>query len=178
LEVVLNSFERLADSNNALMISGGNMYSFEFGSDFINVPISHNAIYIVDAEIPFYQMLLAGFADYAGPPINLSSAFDEEEIAARLIEFGASPHFTFIAETASELKYTGKNHVHSGTFASWNESAIRIYNMVNEVLSQVSGSIITGHEVLPDGRRRVTYDNGVIIEIDGNDVTVAGRGGA
>jgi hypothetical protein len=174
LQIVLNSFEKLAASGNELMISGGNMYSFAFGSDFVNVPIAHNAVYMVDEEVPFYQMLLAGSANYAGLPINLSSAFNEDEVVARLIEFGASPHFTFTAEASGELKYTGKNHVHSGTFSSWKDSAVRIYSAVNEALSLVSGSTITEHEILPGGRRRITYDNGVVFEISGNEVTVGG----
>ncbi|MDR2559054.1 MAG: DUF5696 domain-containing protein [Oscillospiraceae bacterium] len=173
-DIVVSSFGRLAGAVDSLMVSGGNAYSFAFGSDFINVPISHNAIYIVDEEIPFYHMLLSGSANYAGPPINLSSAFDEDEIIARLVEFGASPHFTFTAEASAELKYTGKNHVHASTFDNWRDSSVRIYSAVNEVLSRVSGSAITEHEVLPDGQRRVTYDNGVIIEIDGNNVSVGG----
>jgi hypothetical protein len=174
LEIVLDSFAKLANTDNQLMVSGGNMYSFEFGSDFINVPISHNAVYMVDEEIPFYQMVLAGSANYAGTPINLSSAFDEDAIVARLIEFGASPHFTFTAEASGGLKYTGKNHVHGATFSNWSDTAVRIYNEVNSMLSLVSGSAIREHEILPDGRRRVTYENGVTFEIDGNNISVVG----
>ncbi|MCL2638192.1 MAG: DUF5696 domain-containing protein [Oscillospiraceae bacterium] len=176
LEIVLDSFGRLARTDNSLMISGGNMYSFAFGTDFINVPTSHNALYMVDEEIPFYQMIIAGAVNYAGAPINMSSAFDEDEVIARLIEFGASPHFTFTAEASGGLKYTGKNYLHSGTFSNWSDSAVSIYTEVNEALKLVSGSAITEHEILPDGRRRVTYENGVIFEINGNNVTVAGRG--
>jgi hypothetical protein len=177
-EIVLDSFGRIAGAVDSIMISGGNMYSFAFGSDFINVPISHNEFYIVDGEIPFYQMLLSGSANYAGTPINLSSIFDEDAIVARLVEFGASPHFKFTAEASGGLKYTGKNHVHSATFDNFRDTAIRVYSEVNSMLSLVSGSAIESHEILPDGRRRVTYDNGVTFEINGNNVTVAGRGGA
>jgi hypothetical protein len=174
--IVLDSFGKLEAAAGSLMISGGNLYSFAFGTDFINVPISHNTFFIVDEEVPFYQMLLAGSANYAGMPINLSGAFDEAATVARLVEFGASPHFTFTAENSSELKYTGKNHVFAGTFNNWSEPAIRVYHAVNEVLSQVSGSFITEHEVLPDGLRRVTYDNGVVIEINGTDIIVRRAG--
>jgi len=173
--IVLDNLTKL-EAASPLLISGGNAYTFGFSSDFINVPLSHNAVYIVDAEIPFYQMILSGSANYAGVPINLNGAFDEHAIAARLVEFGASPHFTFTAEQSGDLKYTGKNHVHAATFANWSQAAIRIYDTVNAALSQVSGSFITQHEVLPDGRRRVTYDNGVVFEIDGNSFTVGGVG--
>ncbi|MDR2532252.1 MAG: DUF5696 domain-containing protein [Oscillospiraceae bacterium] len=168
--IVLDSLGRL-EAASPLMISGGNSYSFGFASDFINVPIAHNEFYIVDEEIPFYQMLLSGSADYAGPPINLTGGLDEEAVIVRLIEFGASPHFAFTAENSSGLKYTGLNHVYSATFSNWSDTAVRIYNAVNEALSQVSDSFIVKHEILPGGRR-VTYDNGVVFEINGNSFTV------
>jgi hypothetical protein len=175
-EIVLDSLGRIDNAVNSMMISGGNVYSFGFATDFINVPLSHNTVYIVDEEIPFYQMLLSGSADYAGVPINLSASLDEDALVARLVEFGASPHFMFTAENSNELKYTGLNHIHSATFDNWSDSAIRIYNRVNEALSLVSGSFITEHEILEDGRRRVIYDNGVIFEIDSsrNSFTVEG----
>jgi hypothetical protein len=172
--IVLDNLRKLDDAIDSLMISGANAYAFGFGSDFINVPLHHNAVYMVDEEIPFYQMIISGTVDYAGVPVNLSGAFDEEATIARLIEFGASPHFLFTAENSSGLKYTGKNNVYAATFSNWSEAAIRIYREVNSALSQVSGSFITAHEILPDGRRRVTYDNGVFFEIDGNSYTVGG----
>jgi len=169
--IVLDSLGKL-EAAAPLMISGGNHYAFGFASDFINIPISHNEFYIVDEEIPFYQMLISGCADYAGLPVNISGAFDEEAIVARLIEFGAAPHFAFTADESSGLKYTGLNHVYSGTFDNWSDAAISVYNTVNAALSKVSDSFITEHEILPDGRRLVTYNNGVVFEFNGNSFTV------
>jgi hypothetical protein len=177
LEIVVDSLEKLEDAA-PLMISGGNAYSFGFATDIINMPISHNEFFIVDVEIPFMQMVLNGSISYAGTPINLSSAFDEDEIAARLIEFGASPHFTFTYQPSSDIKYTGMNHIHASTFDNWEETAVRIYNKVNNALSLVSGSHIVQHEILSGGTRRVTYSNGVVFEIDRetNEVNIIGRG--
>jgi hypothetical protein len=164
-EIVLDSLGKLDDAA-PLMISGGNAYSLGFATDLINIPLYHNEFFIVDEEIPFMQMVLNGSVDYAGTSINLSSNFDEDAIVARLIEFGAAPHFTFTAESASNIKYTGKNHVHASTFDNWEETAVKIYNRVNDSLSLVSGSFITNHEILPGGLRRVTYSNGVVFEIN------------
>jgi hypothetical protein len=169
--IVLDSLGKL-EAAAPLLISGGNAYSFGFGSDFINIPTSHNAVHIVDEEIPFYQMILSGSADYAGHAVNLHGAYDEEMLIARMVEYGSSPHFTFTAESSGNLKYTGMNRIYSGTFDNWSEKAIRVYNAVNSALSRVSDSFMTEHEILPDGRRRVTYDNGVVFEIDGTDFTI------
>ena len=167
--VVLDSLNALDEANGRLLISGGNAYAFPFSDELINVPIAHNALYMVDEEIPFYQMLLHGYIPYAGPPINLSDAYDEAALTLRLIEYGASPHFVFTWESSSALKYTGLNRLYSTTYNNWRDTAIRVYQQVNEALGPVSGSIMANHEILPGGLRRVTYESGAQLWINHAD---------
>jgi hypothetical protein len=131
---------------------------------------------VVDEEIPFYQMIIHGRVNYAGMPINLSDAFDEDQIVLRLVEYGAAPHFTFTYRSASEMKYTGLNLKFGTRYQNWNEMAIRIYHTVNEALSPVSGMEMQQHEILSDGLRRVTYSNGIqiIINRSGQEQTLDG----
>jgi len=158
--IIMHNMEKLYNQGKPLMISGGNMYALRYSSDLINMPLTHNSLYIVDEEIPFYQMILHGRLNYAGAPINLSANFDEDELVLRLIEYGASPHFTFTYQSANEMKYTGANWKYSTRYANWNDSAIRIYHMVNDVLGEVAGAEMAYHEILPDGLRIVRYNNG------------------
>jgi len=164
--VALDSLNALARANGRLLISGGNAYAFPYSHELINVPVAHNAIYMVDEEIPFYQMLLHGRISYAGPPINLSDAYDEAALTLRLLEYGASPHFVFTWESSSALKYTGLNRLYSTTYANWRDTAIRVYQQVNDVLGPVSGSPMAHHEILTGGLRRVTYENGAQLWIN------------
>ena len=168
-QIVVYSLGLLEEQGRPLMVSGGNSYALSICDDLINVPLSHNAFYLVDDEIPFYEMLLHGCISYAGAPINLSDAYDERAIALRLIEYGASPHFTFTYEGAGEMKYTGVNSLYSTHWSSWKDTAASIYRTVNEALAPVSGAGIYEHEILQDGQRRVTYDNGVQILINRSD---------
>jgi len=165
-EVVLYNMEKLYNEGDPLMITGGNMYALRYTTDLINMPLAHNSLYIVDEEIPFYQMIIHGRIDYAGMPINLSADFDKEALILRLIEYGASPHFAFTYESANEMKYTGLNWKYSTRYENWRESAIEVYHAVNEVLKDVSGAEMTMHEILPDGLRVITYSNGAQIFIN------------
>jgi hypothetical protein len=171
-EIIEDSFAKL-EAKYPLLVSGGNFYSLGYSSDLINVPLAHNALYIVDQEIPFYEMLLHGYVSYSGSPINLSDSYDEDQIALRLIEYGASPHFTFTAEDSSEMKYTGLNRLYSTTFTSWKDTAQRVYSRVDEALSTVSGKAILKHESLGDTLKRVTYEGGIQIYINYADSDVS-----
>jgi hypothetical protein len=165
-EIVRHSFELLREQGKPLMVSGGNLYSVKYADDLINMPLAHNAFYVIDEEIPFYQMILHGRINYAGTPINLSDAFDENQIVLRLLEYGAAPHFAFTYRSASDMKYTGLNSKYSTLYNNWNEMAVRIYHTVNETLGPVSGAEMQKHEILKDGLRRITYSNGVEIIIN------------
>jgi hypothetical protein len=176
-EIVLHNLELLAANNKHLMASGGNMYALAHLDDLIGVPLSHNATGIVDAEIPFYAMVIHGSVEYAGEPINLSSPSDEREVVLRLLEHGAAPRFTFTHQRATDMKYTGLNFMYSTYYGNWVEKAADIYHTVNAVLGPLSGVAIERHEILENGLRCVTYENGtqIIINYSDRNLTFGGE---
>jgi hypothetical protein len=166
--VVLGQLERLDQQIDNLMMNGGNSYSFKYAEDLINVPASHNPFYIVDEEIPFYQMVIHGSIDYTTGAINLSDSYDKQDILLRMLEFGTAPHFTLSYEESSDMKYTGMNYMYTTQYTTWLEDAAELYQSANKVLKHVVNSAITDHSILGNGVRKVTYDNGVTIYINYN----------
>ena len=74
------------------------------------------------------------------------------------------------------MKYTGLNSYYSTTFSNWEDTAVEIYNRVNEALQYVTDATIVSHEILQTGVSRVTYSNGVVFIVNSSDedVTVDG----
>ncbi len=159
----LNEFDMLYD---ALMMNGGNAYSWAFASDLTNIPAGHNPFYIVDEEVPFYQMVIHGCIDYTSGSINLNDGYDKREIILRMIENGSAPHFTFSYEESSAIKYSGLSSLYSTQYKTWFADAVEIYQKTNEALKHVVNSVITEHSVAEGGIRKITYDNDVVIYIN------------
>ncbi len=168
-QIVIDQLDTLSETGKDLMINDGNFYSLPYADDLINIATSANTYYSIDEEIPFYEMVLHGCISYCGESINLSDTFDQDEIVLHLIEYGAAPHFTFTYSDSSELKYTGLNRFYSTSYSVWMDEATAVYSRTNEVLRQVSGSTMTGHEILADGIKKITYSNGIIIYINTTD---------
>lgn len=166
LSIVLAQLDKLSGQEKDVMLSGGNLYALSSVDDLINIPLTHNDFYVVDDEVPFYQMVIHGYIPYTGYAVNRSDAFENDVEALRLLEYGASPHFTFTWEEASEMKYTGLNRFYGTHVQNWVDSAVGLYNTVNPVLSRVSDSTVIAHEITPDGLRCVTYDNGIQIIVN------------
>lgn len=176
LDVVLGQLDVLESTEKKLMTNAANDYAFAYSDDIINVPLSGSALSIIDADVPFYEMLLHGYVNYSSELLNFTDAYDTDETVLGLIEAGASPHYVFTWEDSSEMKLTALNRYYTTTYANWKDTATQVYMRVNEALAPVNGAAITEHAILTDEVRRITYDNGVVIYVNygSKDATVDG----
>lgn len=172
LNIVKAQLQKMKDTGKNVMINSGNDYSFAYADDIINAPLIDNAYPCIDGAVPFYEMLIHGCIDYCGNVINLGNTTDTNEIVLSLIEKGASPHFVFTKEAATEMKMTGLNKFYSTSYDGWKDTAVRIWNETNEALSKVSGAHMTDHMLLADGVSVTTYSNGIKICVNHTDETV------
>ena len=83
-----------------------------------------------------------------------------------MIEYGSAPHFTFSYADSSEIKYTGLNSLYSTQYETWLDEALEIYQATNKALSHVMGSTMIDHNIIDDGIKKITYDNGVTIYVN------------
>jgi len=168
-QIVVGQFAKLGEAVDNLMVSGGNVYTFAYASDLTNVPASDNPFYIIDEEIPFYQMVIHGYIDYTSSAINLSDSYNKQEIILRMIEFGTAPHFALSYKESSDIKYSALNNLYSTQYETWLNDAVDIYQQTNSALKNVVNSTVVEHTILASGVRKITYDNGVVIYINYND---------
>lgn len=166
LDVVDSSLRQIEETGKKIMLNDANDYAFGYADDIINVPLTDNDYYIVDTTVPFYEMLIHGYIDYAGSAINLSDTYDRSDIVLNLVETGASPHFMFSYENSSDIKQTALNRFYSTTYTNWKNDAVAIYTEVNNALKYVQNAAITDHRIWDNDLRAVTYDNGITIYIN------------
>lgn len=166
LDVVLAQLDILEATGKSLMTNTANDYSFAYSDAIINVPIVGNSYAITDADIPLYQMIVNGYISCASELLNFENSDDMGKVVLQLIEAGVAPHYVFTWEPSSRMKETALNRFYTTTFANWKEPAVETYNEINAALSHVTGAVITGHEILDNNVRKVTYDNGVVIYVN------------
>lgn len=166
LEVVEAQLELLKSTDKNLMGNAANEYSFAYLTDIINAPTMHNEFFIVDEDIPLYQMIIHGSIDYSGELLNYNNDEDKSNVVLNMVEYGASPHYVFTWKESSEMKNTGLNRYYATTYETWKGEAAEMYEKVNEALKNVSGATMVNHEILDEDMRKVNYDNGVTICIN------------
>lgn len=171
LDIVEDALDTLKSTGRKLMVSGGNLYALKNADYALNVPMQTTKFYIIDREIPLYQMIVHGCVDYAGSVMNLSSESTAEQLL-KMVEYGANCHYLFTEADATQMKYTGLNRFYATRFDTWKEQAVESYRYVNAALAPVSGAMITNHETLEEDLVRVTYSNGVCIYVNYGDHAV------
>lgn len=166
LMVVRNELADIADSGKKVMVSGGNLYAVKGANHVIDAPMGATEYVIVDETIPLYEMILHGCVNYTGQAMNTAVSEDWQNELLSMIEYGASPRYTFTAQEASDMKYTALNSLYATTFANWADTAAENYAYLNGALSAVSGAQMVEHTIISDTLRSVRYDNGVTIYIN------------
>ncbi len=171
-DIVTEALDSLKKTGRELMVTGGNDYALAQADYVIDVPMQATMFHIVDEEIPLYQMIVHGSVEYAGTQMNLNSA-DTRDRLLKAVEYGASCHYMFTEQDATQMKYTGMNRYYSTAFDLWKEKAAESWAFLNGALAPVSGAFMTGHEKLSNDLVRVTYSNGISIWVNyGNEDAV------
>lgn len=166
LDVVLAQWKTLQETDKNLMADAANDYAFGYLNDIINVPIQTNEFFIIDEDVPLYEMIIHGSIDYSTQLLNFYDDEDMNALVLNMIEYGAAPHYVFTWEESSQMKRTALNRYYATTYDVWKQEAVEVYEQVNEALKHVSNAQMIGHEIYDNDVRKITYSNGTTIYIN------------
>jgi hypothetical protein len=175
LELTLAAFDTISENNN-LLVHGGNAYSFGYTTEIVDAPITATQFMLMDETVPFYGMVLHGYINYAGAELNLTQATDRTKLLLDVIENGANLRYVLSYEKSDLIKYSGLNNMYSVQYEMYMDEIEEYYNELEKALGDVVNVPMVGHEILENGVRKVTYENGVVIYINrgAEEVTVDG----
>ncbi|WP_438431219.1 DUF5696 domain-containing protein [Gorillibacterium sp. sgz500922] len=174
--IVNDELGKLQKSYPNLLVSGANSYAWGYSQNLTDVPTSTSAFNLADEEVPFYQMVIHGFAAYSGQAMNLADEQDLNQELLHAIELGTAPHFLWSYEDSSELKSTHYNDAFSSKYENWYDQALGLYKKADQVLGKLQQSKMIEHTRLQDGVVEVKYDNGTSIFVNYTDAPVTANG--
>ena len=157
----------LADQGTEIMTSGGNAYSWKYVDHITDIALDSSRFSISSAAVPFLGIVLHGYIEIAGTPINMEGNLDYAFLKS--IESGAAMKFILSYRNTEKLKeYETLSQYYSVNYDIWfndgNGDLVTMYHKLNEVLADVQTSIIVGHEFI-DGVR-VPDDDELILDAE------------
>lgn len=170
---VLDTFDAFYGRN--VMGSNSNAYTLAYLSDVVEVPFDSNRAQIIDEVIPFYGMVLHGYKDFAGQPLNMAD--DYATMVLKSVECGAGVSFEWIYEDNQKLKNTDYDDLYSVNYGIWKEKAVETWKKVNDAVGGVQGQLITDHRKLAEGVFKTTFEDGssVIVNYNTDPVVQDGK---
>ncbi|MEF2243708.1 DUF5696 domain-containing protein [Paenibacillus sp. IITD108] len=163
---------RFADQLDEVMAQGGNAYALGYADHLLHVPQTSNGYWLSSESVPFYQIVLHGYIDYAGSPFNLADDQNVRLQVLKALESGSNVYYSWITQSASVLKDTEFSYLYAHDYRNWLDEAVQSYKEVNDVLRQVRGQRIIAHEKISERLYKTEFEQGVQIWVNYGDTAV------
>ena len=145
------AFAYLEENYKSVMTSGGNSFTWKYVDHITDVALDSSRYAQAGAAVPFLGIVLHGFVQLAGTPINMEGNIDYAFLKA--IENGASLKFILSYRNTDELKdFEDLSHFYSIRYDIWFNDVVSIYSELNDVLADVQTAPIVDHQFV-DGTR-------------------------
>lgn len=174
-DIIIEQLEKINKKDNIdLVFREGNFYTIPYSKYIVDVPIYSGSNSLFDQGIPFYQMVLHGYKNYTGEPINLASKPRVQFL--KLLEVGGVPYYRWSYNQASLVKKSVFDDQYSIYFYDYLDEAVDYYHELNSILGKLQEKRIIRHERLANDVYQVTYegDNIIIVNYNQEAVEVAG----
>ena len=130
-----------------VLTSGGNAYSWAYVDHLKDVATDSSRYNLAAASVPFLGMVLHGYVDFAGKPINMEGNLSYAFLKS--LESGAALNFLLSYQNTETLK---ENEMTSKYFSIrydiWLNDMVDMYNELNELLRNVQTSRINQHQFI------------------------------
>ncbi len=147
----VEAFEYLDDKYDSVMTSGGNAYTWKYVDHITDVALDSSRFSQAAASIPFLGIVLHGYVQFAGTPINMEGNIDYAMLKA--IENGASLNFILSYQNTDILKESVTlSQYYSVRYDIWFDDVVSIYNELNSLMKGIQTSVIVDHQFI-DGER-------------------------
>jgi len=159
-----SAMKRMKDDGLGIMINGGNDYALPYADFVTNMDFTGHAYSIIDEQIPFYQMAVHGYVNYAGTPVNLAS--DSQYAVLKAAEYGAGLMFVFMSADEGKLQDTSYTDYYGAGFREWSANAEQIYNRYNSELGKTFSLKMLNHRNLSPDVSLTEYEDGTKVYVN------------
>ena len=147
----VEAFEYLDENYDSVMTSSGNAYTWKYVDHITDVALDSSRFSQAAAAVPFLGMVLHGYVQFAGTPINMEGNIDYAMLKA--IENGASLNFILSYQNTDILKESiTLSQYYSVRYDIWFDDVVSIYNELNSIMNGLQTSVIVDHQFI-DGER-------------------------
>ncbi len=135
------------DESMQVMVNGGNSYTLKYVDHIVNAPLNSSNYNAAGNTVPFIGMVLHGYKNYAGTPINEEGNLNAALL--RAIENGSGLYFMLSYQNTDVLKeFDRLSENYSIRYDIWKDDVVAMYSELNKLMSDLQTKLIIDHDFL------------------------------
>lgn len=144
-----------ASGRGTFMTNTGNEYVLGKSEHILNMPVADSSYVAENYHIPFYQIVLNGYCNYATESMN--DAANQKKNQIWTILSGSNPYYTCVTDKEALEESKGDQKKYPKPFEVLQEEMIQFYNANKELYRLVNQNKIKDFEILKEGLYRIAY---------------------
>lgn len=153
------------DTFGRLITDGGNAYVLGKATALLNLPLGDSSLDCESYAVPFYAMVLHGYVDYSGAPVNTGANMDKAYLAS--VESGANLYYSCYTAEDAVLKKTAAGTLVYPTSVQASLASIKErYAEFDSLFCSLRSQTIVAHERVEENVFVTTYEKGARIAVN------------
>ena len=148
----------------SLVLDSPASYALPYADAVVDAPLESSGYDVMDAEVPFYQLVMSGLRPCASVPVNLHS--DPEWLLLKAITTGTSLHYDLITGDTAKLVGSRLNSLYSADADAWADRIALAAAEFGRVAEATQGTSLIRHTILQDDVYELTYENGAVVLVN------------
>lgn len=145
--LVTQFLDKVNSEYSSILGEGGNAYTLKYFDHLLNVSLDSSRYALTSAAVPFVGLVLHGYINFAGTPINMEGDIDYALLKA--IESGSSIYFILNYDNTELLKEsTMLSRYFAVRYDITKSEVIEQYNKLNAAIGGLQTSVITDHQFM------------------------------
>ncbi|MBQ7010225.1 MAG: hypothetical protein IJN63_00825 [Clostridia bacterium] len=145
--LVTQFLDKVKSEYSSILGEGGNAYTLKYFDHLLNVSLDSSRYALTSAAVPFVGLVLHGYINFAGTPINMEGDIDYALLKA--IESGSSIYFILNYDNTELLKEsTMLSRYFAVRYDITKSEVIEQYNKLNAAIGDLQTTLITDHQFM------------------------------
>lgn len=164
MERQVAKLKQISDAGQKICINMGNNYAAVYSDLITNMDLQGTSYTILDRSVPFYELVLHGYVDYTGDPLNLAGNFEEELLNS--VEYGAGLQFSLMKESPFTLQKTLYTEYYGSDYDAVHDKMMDVYNRYNAELGHTFNQEMTDHFICSQDVSCTVYKDGTKVYVN------------
>jgi hypothetical protein len=164
VEILTEGFAKLNQAGISIMAQSANAYALPYVSHISNVPLNSSNYDLFDYDVPFYQMVIGGLIPYSTTPFNANANL--KGLMLKALATGTPVHYEFMYANAGDFNDSEYNRKFFASFRGWEDDAINMYKMFDDLIGDVVNSEIVKHSRVGLDEYETEFADGTKIRIN------------